>query len=445
MTRTSKPGPSKKPRFFYGWVMLGVAILMAVATMPTQTVIVSLFNESFRVALDTDLAELSLAYTVGTILAALPLPWIGRMADRYGLRVVTAAVALACAASLVLLSRAGHIVVLGGAFFLIRFLGQGALGLLANHTIAMWFERRLGLTHSLLAITGFAGGSALLPRPVAWLITRYGWQDTLVILAGLVLALTIPAVLFVFRNKPEDIGQHLDGDAADHPHTEPGVTKPTANDPAFTLRQSLRTRAFWIIVPIMCANGLIGTALLFHMQVMLDSSGIEATEQQTAMVNQAWAIAFGVGLLLMGWLADRVLPRRLLPFGPFLMLISCVICLAGPAGWVPPEHVITVMRIGMAFYGVAMSVSVAVGNPTIARYFGRTHHGAIRGAIQMASVAATGIGPFLAGAAYELAGEDFTPILAAFAISGVPLAAASLFLRPPPPAPSPAPGGRGPG
>lgn len=418
--------------------MLGVAILMAIATMPTQTVVISLFNESFRSAVDTDLARLSLAYTVGTILAALPLPWVGRMADRYGLRVVTACVAVACAASLVLLSRVGHIVVLGGAFFLIRFLGQGSLGLLANHTIAMWFERRLGFTHSLLAIIGFAGGSALLPGPVAWLITEHGYQDALVAMAGLLLLLTIPALLLVFRNKPEDIGQTLDGDppveSPPTPHAEPHAkhtVRPPANDPAFTLRESLRTRAFWIIVPIMCANGLIGTALLFHMQVMLESSGLDATEQQTALVNQSWAIAFGVGLLLMGWLADRVLPRRLMPFGPFLMLISCVICLAGPAGWVPPEHVMTVMRIGMAFYGVAMSVSVAVGNPTIARYFGRTHHGAIRGAIQMASVAATGVGPFLAGAMYELAGQDFTPILAVFAATGVPLAAASLFLRPP--------------
>jgi cyanate permease len=49
----------------------------------------------------------------------------------------------------------------------------------------------------------------------------------------------------------------------------------------------------------------------------------------------------------------------------------------------------------------------------------------------MASVAATGVGPFLAGAMYELAGQNFTPILAVFAATGVPLAIASLFLRPP--------------
>lgn len=411
--------------------MLAVAIAMAVATMPTQTVVISLFNESFRTALDTDLARLSLAYTVGTILAALPLPWIGRLADRYGVRVVTGGVALACAASLVFLSQAGNLVVLGLGFFLIRFLGQGALGLLAGHTIAMWFERRLGFTHSLLAIVGFAGGSALMPGPVAHLIGAHGWQNTLVYLAGFVLLLTIPAVLLVFRNKPEDIGQHLDGDPYEHEHPE-NPRPPPPSDPAFTLSEARRTRAFWILVPSMCANGLIGTALLFHMQAILADAGVDATEKQTALVNQSWAIAFGLALIVTGWLADRVLPRRLMPFGPFLMLVACGVILTGPAGWVSEEWVIPVMRAGMACYGVAMAVTVAVSNPTIARYYGRTHHGAIRGSIQMASVAATGIGPFLAGGIYELSGQSFTPVLALFAGAGVPLALASLFLRPPP-------------
>ena len=48
-------------------------------------------------------------------------------------------------------------------------------------------------------------------------------------------------------------------------------------------------------------------------------------------------------------------------------------------------------------------------------------------------VAATGVGPWLAGKAYEVADRDFVPILALFAFRGVPLAIASLLLRPPKP------------
>lgn len=420
--------------------MLGVAIAMAVATMPTQTVVVSIFNDSFRSAAGLSIEELSRAYTIGTILAAFPLPWVGRMADKHGLRIVTAIVAVSCAASLVLVSRASSFAMLAGCFFLMRFLGQGSLGMLAGHTIAMWFERKLGRVHSVLAIAGFAGGSALMPAPTAWLIERFGHRTALIVLAVFVLVLVLPAVLLVFKNRPEDIGQHLDGDTGEHATHDAihGGSAP-ANDPAFTRGQAMRTRAYWIIVPLMCASGLIGTALIFHMQEILRSVGLEGTEFQTAKAIQPWPICFGVSMLALGWLVDRFKPRHLLPFAPALMLVSCVICLAPPAGWIGPEHAILTLAIGMGVFGVAMGFSVAVGNPAIARYFGRTHHGAIRGTISLASVAATGIGPWMAGKAYELAGQDYVPILAVFAISGVPLAVASLFLRPPTPPAAPDP------
>ena len=419
---------------FYGWVMLGVAIAMAVATMPTQTVVVSLFNDSLRTSLELSVEQLSRAYTIGTIAAAFPLPWVGRMADRHGLRRVVFVVALGCAVAVALLTQARSIYGLVLCFFFMRLLGQGSLGMLAGHTIAMWFERRLGTAHALLAIVGFAGGSALMPAPTAWLIEHHGWRPALLALAGMILLLTIPFVVLIFRNRPEDIGQHLDGDPGEHAaHDVLHGGKPPKDDPAFTRAQAMRTRAYWILVPIMCANGLIGTALLFHMQVMLRSAGMEGSEAQAAIAIQPWPIAFGVSMLLLGWLVDRIPPRRLLPFGPAIMLVSCAVCLLGVSGRVPEGWIVGTMALGMGLFGVSMGISVAVGNPAIARYFGRTHHGAIRGTITLASVAATGVGPWLAGWAYEAAGEDFTPILIVFALSGVPLAIASLFLRPPTP------------
>ncbi len=431
--RPSEPALAKRS-FFYGWVMLGVAIAMAVATMPTQTVVVSIFNDSLRTALGLDVEELSRAYTFGTILAAFPLPWIGRMADRHGLRIVTGFVACGCASAVAMLTQVGGLVSLAVCFFFMRLLGQGSLGMLASHTIAMWFERRLGTVHSVLAIAGFAGGSALMPAPTAWLIEHHGWRVAALVLAAFVLMLTMPFVLLVFKNRPEDVGQHLDGDPGEHKtHDLVHGGKPPKDDPAFTRAQAMRTRAYWILVPIMCAGGLIGTALLFHMQEMLRSAGLEGTEAQTAVAIQPWPIAFGFSMLGLGWLVDRVKPRHLLPLGPALMLLSCAVCLLGVSGRVPEAWVVPTMALGMGIFGVSMGVGVAVGNPAIARYFGRTHHGAIRGTVSLASVAATGVGPWLAGQAYVSAGHDFVPILGVFALACVPLGIASLFLRPPAP------------
>ena len=437
-TADNPSSSSPKPALFYGWVMLGIAIVMAIATMPTQSVVVSLFNDPISGTLSLDLEQLSRAYTIGTICAAIPLPWVGRMADKHGLRVVVGIVCIGCAGALVLLSFAHSLVVLTIAFFFMRFLGQGSLGMLAGHTIAMWFERKLGRAHAMLAVCGFAGGSALMPTPTAWLIGELGWRSAALVLSGFVVLLVLPLVLFLFRNKPEDIGQHLDGD--DHEHMKHDVIhggSPPKNDPGFTRRQAMCTRAYWIIVPIMCANGMIGTALLFHMTPMLRSAGIDgdnaALLKQSALAIQPWPIAFGVSMLSMGWLVDRVKPRHLMPLGPVLMGIACVVCLGAVSGWFGPDRIVAAMGLGMGIFGVAMGVGVAVGNPAIARYFGRTHHGSIRGTISLASVAATGAGPWIAGKAYVVSGEDFGPVLLVFALCGIPLAIGSLFLRPPSP------------
>ncbi len=421
-----------RPRF-HGWTMLGVAIAMGIATMPGQTVVVSLFNTSYREALGLSVTQLSAAYTAGTILAALPLSLVGKAADRFGLRIVTAAVTLAFAGALAMQSRVDHVVMLGVGFFFIRFLGQGSLGMLSGHTIAMWFERKLGTVHSFHAL-GFAAGSAIMPIPVAWLIEHHGWRPALLVLAGFVLLLVMPPVLTVFRNKPEDIGQHLDGDPVEHEtHDVMHGGPPPPSDPALTARQAMASRAYWIIVPIMLASGLIGTALLFHMQTMLQAGGIEGTEIQAAAAIQPWPIAFAVGTMIAGPLADRLRPSMLLGLSPVVMGASCLICLAAAAGFAPEGWTVALMGTGMGVFGVSQAISVAVGNPTIARYFGRTHHGAIRGTVTTLMVAGTGTGPLMAGAAYDLANKSFTPILIVFTAVCVPLAVSTIWLRPPAP------------
>lgn len=407
-------------------------MLMAMATMPSQTVIVSLFNVSFRDKLGLSVSQLSLAYTVGTICAAFPLSWVGKMADRFGIRVVAGVIVVLYALALVALEWAIGIVTLGIGFFCIRFLGQGSLGMLSGHTIAMWFERRLGMAHSVLAVGGFALGSAIFPKPVAWMIERFGPGSTLMILAGAVLVVMLPLIAFCFRNKPEDIGQHLDGDESEHLfHDVAHGGSAPIGDPAFTAPQARRTLPFWILLTLSCTSGCIGTALLFHMQEMLITGGAEGSVAQTASANQMWAISFGVGMLGTGWLADKFKPRVLLPIAPVLMMLGSLVCWYGATG--RSDDVVGTMKVGMLIYGLGMAVSVAVGSPAVARFYGRTHHGAIRGFMTSFGVAATGLAPFLAGKWYELAGEDFGPVLIAFAAWCVPLIVLTAMLKKPTP------------
>lgn len=414
--------------------MLGVAVVMAVATMPGQTVLMGLLKTPIRESLGLTLEQVSGAYTVGTILASLPLPLVGRVADRLGLRVTILGVVLGFVASLLLLREASGVVMLGFCFLLVRFLGQGSLGMLAGHTIAMWFERRLGTAHSVLAVGGFAAASAITPIPTAALIESQGWQATLVVWAIIVAAITLPLVIFVFRNKPEDIGQHLDGDPAEHAtHDVLHGGTPPPGDPAFTAKQASATPAFWILAINMLNSGLVGTALLFHMQTLLQQAGIEGTEKQAALAFQPWPIGFGLSMLAVGWLADRFHPARILPVALVFQAGAVLICAFATSGRAGEELTLIVMAAGMAIYGISQATVVGVANPTIARYFGRTHHGSIRGFVSTAVVMGTGAGPWLFAFGYKSSGDDFIPVMIVFACLAVPLGIGAALLRKPTP------------
>ena len=73
---------------------------------------------------------------------------------------------------------------------------------------------------------------------------------------------------------------------------------------------------------------------------------------------------------------------------------------------------------------------VATVGTTMARYFGRRHHGAIRSSLTRMGVMATGLGPLVFGFSYRLT-SGYNAALILFAAICLPIAVASVWLAPP--------------
>ena len=244
--------------------------------------------------------------------------------------------------------------------------------------------------------------------------------------------LTLPALIFVFRNRPEDVGQHLDGDPTEHEtHDVLHGGDPPPGDPAFTIMQAVKTSAFWILAINMMMSGLVGTALIFHMQDMLKQAGLDGTESQAALAIQPWPIAFGGAMLAVGWLTDRFHPAKILPVALVLQATAGLLCFTATRGMV--EAVLPLMAVGMGVYGASQATVAGVANPTFARYFGRTHHGAIRGFASTAIVLGTGGGPWLFAFGFDAADGDCGPVMIFFACLALPLGIAAAMVRKPTP------------
>ena len=82
------------------WVMLAAGTLGIIMSSPGQTFAFSIFIEHFIADLGISRSLVSTLYTFGTLTASLGLPWIGKMIDQRGTRVmvglIAGALGLAC-------------------------------------------------------------------------------------------------------------------------------------------------------------------------------------------------------------------------------------------------------------------------------------------------------------------------------------------------------------
>src|SRR5262245_503836 len=86
---------------FSGWLMVAVTTVVLVASSPGQTFGFTYFNPWLRRSLALSQTELSATYLLATLLAAIPLGYVGGLVDRVGLkRSMLAAVAAMGAACL---------------------------------------------------------------------------------------------------------------------------------------------------------------------------------------------------------------------------------------------------------------------------------------------------------------------------------------------------------
>lgn len=408
---------AKRLPFFYGWVILPIAILGTVATSPGQTFMISVFNPSFRETLHLSLSQLTGAYMLGTFLASIPQPYLGVWMDRLGIRrmlmIVVSFFGLAC----LFISQARSLWMLFLAFLLLRMFGQGALELLSSNMLAMWFRKRLG------TLTGIAGVvSSLLfgvvPLLVLNTIQQVGWRSTYVLAGAIVVMVIMPLAVFFFIDRPEAIQQRLDGSDSDVNQTK--LVDEITEEESLTLRQALRTRSYWILTFLMVSWAAIGTGITFNLLPIFTAKGLSET-QAAAVFTTIMFITAGTRLLG-GHLADRAPVRWIAVSQQVLYALGIVMIVVLPGKWVVAGYA--------SLVGMAQGLFTGVNNTAWVRFFGREHLGKIRGTVSTAGVAGSSVGPFLLGLVFDNFG-NFN--LALFLSAGIMalLGIASIWITPP--------------
>src|SRR6266436_5181757 len=198
--------------FFYGWVIVAVAFVTMAVGVNART--------AFSLLLPPIIDEFvwgrgatAGAFSFGFLVTAVASPFLGRLMDRRGPRIVIEIGVGLVAAGLILgslIREPWHLyatlgVLVGGGSIFLSYTGQALY-------LPNWFVRRRRLALS-CAFSGVGVGSIILLPWLQALIGRAGWRSACWAMAILVLVLLVPLNLLLKR-RPEDIGLEPDGDSA---------------------------------------------------------------------------------------------------------------------------------------------------------------------------------------------------------------------------------------
>ena len=452
-------------RLFYGWVLVAAGVLILFASGPGQSHTFGVFLTYVAEDLRLSHTEVSFAYGVATLAAAFGLPYAGRHVDRRGARRVLTVVSLLLGAAAIGFGFVNGLVVLALGFAAVRFLGQGCLFLVASNVIAQWFERRRGFALSLVWL-GFSASVALHPPFSQWLIETVGWREAWLWLGISSWALLLPVLWFI-RNRPEDLGLRPDGAPPSEPNAEteqpsaPPMSRIDSNEPesppgsapsrepeeeaasadssasprtaqpaitGLTLKQALRTSAFWIVAFGLSLIALLMTGLFFHQVAIFQHRGLDV--HLATRVFAITAICSVVSAPVLGRIMDRT-PSR-------LMYAVALIVMAGALMTLHlVDDVATAIAYAVVFGLANASMHVNVGY-LWADYFGRRHLGSIQGTGQTCLIVGASLGPLPFSLSLDLTGNYSAALMGSAVLSVLLALVAALFLRyPRPPASEP--------
>ena len=330
---------------------------------------------------------------VGKIILALFAFLTGWIVDRFGPRRVMLVGILLGGIALIGLSRMTSLW-LFYLFYFINALAYMSGGPLPNQVlISRWFDSSRGKAMG-IAYIGIGVGGMLVPLIANWLNQSFGWQNALMILGFLMIAIAFPMVWFI-RDNPESRMVESQSEKENTP---------------FSTILKKRNVYLLLIGSMLSIAAVSGTSQNLKLFFSFD---LGYTQTQSASIMSLVLASSIIGRLLMGWLADK-LPKKYVMILIFT-LVSCSIPLLYAAS-TPGVIYLFAFIFGIALGGDYMIIPLMA-----AELFGVRILGRIMGIIISADVLGEALAPVLVGWLRDQSGSyttGFTALIV-FAVLGV--------------------------
>ena len=292
-------------KIFYGWFVLVAGFFILFVSAGARNGL-GFFVVPMTEEFDWSRKTISLAFGIGWFANAITQPFIGRLHDKLGGRIVISISVLIIGISSISLSFTNSLWFLIITYGIIMSIASGGASLVTIHAVlARWFHRRRGMAIS-LATSGASAGSLIIAPFTAYVILLLGWRITWGVLGVMILAVGLPMALLIIRNNPSETGDSPDGDTSpvDNTSSPSSISRLSGHSESDSWTGALRSLQIWQLTGAYFVCGITTAIISFHYVPFALDQGFSI-----ATAGLAFGLMNGlnlVGVLSTGFLSDKV-------------------------------------------------------------------------------------------------------------------------------------------
>ena len=394
---------------YAGWWVISAPFLAAMLTVGSGQYAFGLLIEPLEQEFGWTRTQINLSLSF-TAVGSFVAPYLGYIMDRHGAKnILVVSMALIVVSYLLrpFMTELWH----WYALSFIQYLGfSGASILPAGRLVGIWFQRSRGRVMGITLMGNNFGGITFpqlttLALGMSWhwaFISLSPWQGTYLLFGVIGILMTVYA-LIVVREFPTRAQMRRRDNEEDAPSDDAPVVLT-----GWTLKESLRTKAFYAITVAMMLGSLTYTGVLTQVAAHLTDEGVSPGAAAIAL-----SLLAGCGMtgkLVMGLLADWITARYalmidLLGQSGFLVLLTYFAGQSISLHMFAPGAALPLVWVFVGCFGFFLGAFGALTPLIVQDAFGIRFYGSIMGVMSITMGVSSAVGPLLAGWSFDATGS----------------------------------------
>lgn len=352
--------PQKENRIYYGWFIVGVALLANYMSIGSGFYIFNAFMEPLCELRNWSRTDINLGITGGLMAGLISSFFWGTLVAKLGPRILMSLGPFVSGVGFIFVFRSQSLIAFT-FFCIILFLANGSYGGIVSGTaVNNWFIKKRGKAIGIATI-GISLSGASLPFIAMILLIKTNVQTAANII-GVSIMLIGPISWLIVRNWPEQHGFLPDGKILSNGQIQEAADKSIdPNCHSWPLKRIIRSGTFWKVglTYVFVLTGLMG--VMSQLKPRFASLGFSDLESMSMMAATAFIGAFGK--IIWGSLCDKYNPKKVIA----VFLAANALGLSFSFF----HHSIVATVLFIVVFGFAVGGSMSIYPVSVSYFFGR--------------------------------------------------------------------------